>query len=77
MRIAVEHDEHGTIKAVFIPTEGHDKHVELRPRPGHRITQVDNEGLLEHPLDAAGLDKLRGYRVHGTGSAAKLLRRAD
>ena len=74
MKIAVEHDEQGKITAVLVPTTGHDKHLELRPRHGRRITELDAGDLIKHATDAAGLEKLREYRVAGSGADARLVR---
>ena len=43
MKIQVEHDEHGAIRAIAIPYEGPGQvaYTALKPRPGYKIAHVE------------------------------------
>lgn len=77
MRIQVEHDEKGAIKAIAIPYErpGQAAHLSLKARPGHRVAHVEAPELTsESDVETIREIKLR-FRVEQKEGLHRLVRK--
>ncbi len=57
MKVFVEHDKHGTIRAVLVRSS-EDAPLALGARPGHSVTEVDASHVRDGS-DLVGLARLR------------------
>ena len=75
MKILIEHDEHGNIKSIGLPSSKASKQFTMRARPGYRISEVE----APHIKDEQDHEHLRDIREHFqldmSGGQPKLVRK--